>query len=498
MTKSADRKPEKYVGPDGKPKIRMVPVDKEVVKSEGGMKRIATTQANKADRMAAGGKKGLETFKKKTDEACWDSHKQVGMKKKGNKMVPNCVPKNESYSMKEKVCKSCGDTYGKPTNESCMYDAYDMAGENWCSRKEYIAAQKKNEANTYAGQRDKMKIINSKPHPAGGHIVTMQTKAGKTIKRHLKNGKVKDMKEEVEQVDEISKGMVGRYLKKVPASAAHAGDRTGTGGMGQAGASADVKKGYEKQRKKGISQFLKRQKGTDMAVDKLTGKAKVPAKEEVNEISKKTAQSYLDKTKGDDAFSGTRKANNRLKGAIHAVGIKRKKESVDEVLDTPAAMDRYHNKAKAQSDRARNSATAKIVRGNKDISKEKDVIRRREKGMDMATNVRAKQFRKAVTGKPYGEAVEEDMNPYLKHPADKLKDKHASFSRQIGDLQTKKLKGANNPSIDQEIAKYQQKLRHVKNAMKSEATTKVAKVSDSDKEKLLKLRKMMNKEKTND
>ena len=27
---------------------------------------------------------------------CWDTHKQVGMKKKGNKMVPNCVPKNES------------------------------------------------------------------------------------------------------------------------------------------------------------------------------------------------------------------------------------------------------------------------------------------------------------------------------------------------------------------------------------------------------------------
>lgn len=28
-------------------------------------------------------------------EACWDSHKQVGMKKKGDRMVPNCVPKNE-------------------------------------------------------------------------------------------------------------------------------------------------------------------------------------------------------------------------------------------------------------------------------------------------------------------------------------------------------------------------------------------------------------------
>lgn len=33
--KSADRKPEKYVGPDGKPRIRMVPVDREVVKTEG-------------------------------------------------------------------------------------------------------------------------------------------------------------------------------------------------------------------------------------------------------------------------------------------------------------------------------------------------------------------------------------------------------------------------------------------------------------------------------
>ena len=33
-------------------------------------------------------------IKKKIDE-CWKTYKQVGMKKKGNKMVPNCVPKNE-------------------------------------------------------------------------------------------------------------------------------------------------------------------------------------------------------------------------------------------------------------------------------------------------------------------------------------------------------------------------------------------------------------------
>ena len=31
-------------------------------------------------------------------DPCWDTHKQVGMKKKGNRMVPNCVPKTKSES----------------------------------------------------------------------------------------------------------------------------------------------------------------------------------------------------------------------------------------------------------------------------------------------------------------------------------------------------------------------------------------------------------------
>lgn len=30
------------------------------------------------------------------DGPCWDTHKQVGMKKKGNRIVPNCVPKEEA------------------------------------------------------------------------------------------------------------------------------------------------------------------------------------------------------------------------------------------------------------------------------------------------------------------------------------------------------------------------------------------------------------------
>lgn len=38
------------------------------------------------------------------------------------------------------ICKSCGDEYGKPTNEKCMYDSKDPNGKNW------INAETKNEA----------------------------------------------------------------------------------------------------------------------------------------------------------------------------------------------------------------------------------------------------------------------------------------------------------------------------------------------------------------
>ena len=42
------------------------------------------------------------------DEACWDSHKQVGTKMKGGKQVTNCVPKNEAVNQ---------DDHGEKTNQ---------------------------------------------------------------------------------------------------------------------------------------------------------------------------------------------------------------------------------------------------------------------------------------------------------------------------------------------------------------------------------------------
>jgi len=37
----------------------------------------------------------MENWRKFVNEACWDGYKQLGMKDKGNKKVPNCVPVEE-------------------------------------------------------------------------------------------------------------------------------------------------------------------------------------------------------------------------------------------------------------------------------------------------------------------------------------------------------------------------------------------------------------------
>jgi hypothetical protein len=40
----------------------------------------------------------LDSDETNVDEACWNGYKKVGMKKKGSKIIPNCVPVNEQVS----------------------------------------------------------------------------------------------------------------------------------------------------------------------------------------------------------------------------------------------------------------------------------------------------------------------------------------------------------------------------------------------------------------
>ena len=69
-------------------------------------------------------KKWLYEIELSEDVICWDTHKQVGMKKKNGKMVPNCVPKEDAVA--EKQDKDIKDKKG---TQPIKYFAKDAEGD---------------------------------------------------------------------------------------------------------------------------------------------------------------------------------------------------------------------------------------------------------------------------------------------------------------------------------------------------------------------------------
>jgi hypothetical protein len=77
---------------------------KEVVAARHGKGKEANKQMQR--RIAIQNPAGRKAQLAKEDkDPCWDTHKKVGMKKKGGKMVPNCVPKNEEFVAEKKGSK---------------------------------------------------------------------------------------------------------------------------------------------------------------------------------------------------------------------------------------------------------------------------------------------------------------------------------------------------------------------------------------------------------
>ena len=131
----------------GEPKPKCMSKEKraELSKSERAA-AVATKRKHDpvADRAGKGGKPiNVSNYGKgklsedEVDEACWDTHKQVGTKMKGGKVVPNCVPKNEEV---EQI-----DEKNSPTNPSLWsrakalarskFDVYPSAYANgWASK----------------------------------------------------------------------------------------------------------------------------------------------------------------------------------------------------------------------------------------------------------------------------------------------------------------------------------------------------------------------------
>jgi len=163
------------------------------------------------------------------------------------------------------------------------------------------------------------------------------------------------------------------------------------------------------------------------------------ASEHEDEGNDDKAEHHYDKMQHhDNASDAHQHAQDMIKkhGADHLEAQKASKEAnkhklgesvetVDEVLDTPERMRAFKNKAKSQADRARNSATAKIVRGDGDYSKEKETLRRRMKTQDRIDRATNRQFRKSI-GLGYN-AKKESYDKEYKHHSQGLKNAEADM-----------------------------------------------------------------------
>ena len=91
---------------------------------------------------------------KKVDE-CWKTHKQQGYKKKGGKMVPNCVPKNEEVQLE-------ATRYAKETGKSFKTNKPVVKGGTAKNDKAFQAVAKKYSGQMMGGQQQK-KVRGQKP-----------------------------------------------------------------------------------------------------------------------------------------------------------------------------------------------------------------------------------------------------------------------------------------------------------------------------------------------
>lgn len=118
-----------------------------------------------------------EEKKMKGKDPCWKGYEMIGMKKKNGKEVPNCVPKNEEVE----IAEAKGDLTYKP--EHAKWGVVPK------SSKEFVKFFPKD------------KEADAKAHAE---------KTGGTLKKIDQAGRA--MKEEVEQVDEISTELKQKYL----------------------------------------------------------------------------------------------------------------------------------------------------------------------------------------------------------------------------------------------------------------------------------------------
>jgi hypothetical protein len=150
-------------------------------------------------------KEEFQSIEEKKDP-CWDTHKQVGMKKKGGRMVPNCVPKEAVEVVDERYKGKHGQSE-KEYKDDRSQGGKMVSGDSKMSGAEYTH-----------GRRVKASNPGSQPDEGGKTKPKSQGKMDKGTRADLEyrkaNLKKKEQKEEVELQELDIKGAVTGALNK--------------------------------------------------------------------------------------------------------------------------------------------------------------------------------------------------------------------------------------------------------------------------------------------
>ena len=201
-------------------------------------------------------------------------------------------------------------------------------------------------------------------------------------------GKIADLMKRANEsnVDEISKGMASRYIKKAQVSTADAAKSTERGYVDSRSPDRGIATAGKAQTRKGIKTFINRNKGTSTAVDKLTGKAKVPAKEG---MAQDIAKQKIDQEKHQDA-----KRHDRMMDKARMKDTKDKNMSELSMSMKDLTKTGLNKNAHPDKDKIRKGLDALKKAGN--AKADAEAGERRKKFSELSNNTMGQYVRKAA------------------------------------------------------------------------------------------------------
>ena len=296
MPQSADKKPETYVGPDGKTKVRMVPVDREVVKSENS--QLAKLKLiNKIKRSGV-----VKTGSMSKNEAKVEEKTLTPAEVRKRDKIAKAIKKDDPNMPMDKKMAIATATAKRVAEESEQLDEltaaelklinqmYDKKGNLTPMGKKVMAhgKAKVNEVSSKTLSNYMRKSTASAGEP-GASTRTQDKRIGgqkmaddKLRKMDGKGSAAKVAATNEESVNEISMGKLNKYAAK-SSQDIDKNRNTVKLALDQPASPKHAKAGVDAMKK-----LHKRSRGSDMYVDKVTGRSKVkPTLETIKKMVKK-------------------------------------------------------------------------------------------------------------------------------------------------------------------------------------------------------------------